>query len=187
MKTITLTKLAITVAVLFALGGLLAVVLHVPAPRARVPAAVQQHQAAAVVEQSAPAAAVSDEPGIYYPQAAQINRTPSPQDDVKLLAEMFLHYQRMVKEPGGNPVGLNAEITRAFTGRNRAQLTVIATNHPAISRDGELMDRWGRPYFFHALSGREMQVRSGGPDRRMWTDDDIVFPENQQVAHRARR
>ena len=96
-----------------------------------------------------------------------------------MLARAFVHYQRMVKDPGGNPVGLNAEITRALTGRNRAGLALIPTNHPAIGPQGELVDRWGRPYFFHALSSRHMQVRSSGPDQRMWTGDDVVDPPDQ--------
>ncbi len=111
--------------------------------------------------------------GVRLPLAA-LNATGSAEEDVRLLARAFVHYQRMVKDPGGNPVGLNAEITRALCGRNRARLAFLATNHPAINATGELCDRWGRPYFFHALSGHRMEVRSGGPDQRLWTADDVV-------------
>jgi hypothetical protein len=41
-----------------------------------------------------------------------------------------------------------------------------------VNEAGELTDRWGTAYFFHQLSSREMEIRSAGPDRKMWTEDD---------------
>ena len=74
----------------------------------------------------------------------------------------------------GNPVGNNADITAALTGNNRLRLALIPPDHPAI-RAGELCDRWGTPFFFHAESAVKMEVRSAGPDRKLWTDDDATF------------
>ena len=74
----------------------------------------------------------------------------------------------------GNPVGSNAEITAALTGGNPLRLAFLAPNHPGISRAGELCDRWGTPFFFHSESARRMEIRSAGPDRKLWTEDDIV-------------
>lgn len=75
----------------------------------------------------------------------------------------------------GNPVGSNAEITAALAGRNRLHVAVLPPNHPAINARGELCDRWGTPFFFHAESGLRMEVRSAGPDKKLWTDDDVSF------------
>ncbi len=75
----------------------------------------------------------------------------------------------------GNPSGSNAEITAALAGRNKLQLALLPPDHPAINRDGELCDRWGTPLFLHPESGTRMDLRSAGPDRKLWTDDDIVF------------
>ena len=76
---------------------------------------------------------------------------------------------------GGNPVGENVEITAALTGRNRLKLEMIPAEHPAINAKGELCDRWGTPLFFHQISGMEMELRSAGPDRRLHTDDDVLW------------
>ena len=75
----------------------------------------------------------------------------------------------------GNPVGTNAEITAALTGRNQLKLELIPPDHPAINPQGELCDRWGTPFFFHAESATRMEIRSAGPDRKMWSDDDVVL------------
>lgn len=76
----------------------------------------------------------------------------------------------------GNPVGTNAEITAVLTGQNKLRLAVIPPDHPAISRaTGELLDRWGTPFFFHAESGTRMSITSAGPDKKLHTPDDESF------------
>jgi hypothetical protein len=70
---------------------------------------------------------------------------------------------------GENPVGTNEEITKALQGDNPKQ---IETNR--ISAHGELVDPWGTPLFFHQLSAKDMEIRSAGPDKIMWTSDDLV-------------
>lgn len=75
----------------------------------------------------------------------------------------------------GNPTGTNAEITAALSGRNPLRLALLPPDHPAINAAGELCDRWGTPFFFHAESATRMEVRSAGPDRKLWTADDLVL------------
>lgn len=75
----------------------------------------------------------------------------------------------MLKE---NPVGTNAEITKALLGDNLKQVKVPIPAGSSVNGEGELCDRWGTPYFFHQLSAKEMEIRSAGPDRKMWTSDD---------------
>ena len=75
----------------------------------------------------------------------------------------------------GNPVGSNAEITAALTGQNKLRLSLIPADHSAINKAGELCDRWGTPFFFHAESATRMEIRSAGPDKKMWSDDDVVI------------
>lgn len=76
---------------------------------------------------------------------------------------------------GGNPVGTNLEITRALAGENRRQINFINPEAGLRVNDrGEMIDPWGTPFFFHQLSGTEMEIHSAGPDRKMWTTDDLV-------------
>jgi len=75
----------------------------------------------------------------------------------------------------GNPVGVNSEITSQLNGHNPKQANFIRPEDGMRMNDrGELIDPWGTPYFFHQLSGTEMQIRSAGPDKIMWTADDLV-------------
>jgi hypothetical protein len=76
---------------------------------------------------------------------------------------------------GGNPVGTNPEITSQLNGDNPRHANFINTQSGMrINGEGELVDAWGTPYFFHQISGAEMEVHSAGPDKIMWTADDLV-------------
>ncbi len=77
---------------------------------------------------------------------------------------------------GGNPVGLNSEITSQLNGENPKQAHFIRPEAGMrINAQGELVDPWGTPFFFHQLSGAQMEIRSAGPDKKMWTADDLVI------------
>ncbi len=107
------------------------------------------------------------------------DRNETAYDDVQSVHGLLEEFRRVF---GAMPVGeLNDEIVRRLQGENPRGLAVLPKTHPAINAQGELMDRWGTPYRFHPESSWEMNVRSAGPDRRMWTADDIVNQADSQV------
>lgn len=75
---------------------------------------------------------------------------------------------------GGNPIGTNAEIVKQMMGDNEKRATYLPAELQRLNPQGELIDGWGTPYFFHQLTSQQMEVRSAGPDRQLWTPDDIV-------------
>lgn len=81
---------------------------------------------------------------------------------------------------GGNPVGNNQEITSELAGKNPKRINFISADAGMrINEAGELVDPWGTPYFFHQLSGADTEIHSAGPDRILWTSDDIVVHSRQ--------
>jgi hypothetical protein len=92
------------------------------------------------------------------------------------LENMRTAFRQYCLRLGGNPVGNNSEITAALNGQNPQQVVFLGPEDGTrINGRGELVDNWDTPYFFHQLSRTEMEVRSAGPDRRMWTSDDLVL------------
>lgn len=94
--------------------------------------------------------------------------------DLRIVLDLVSNFRTNFPRDG-NPVGSNAEITAALTGQNKLRLALIPPDHPAINRDGELCDRWGTPFFFHAESGTRMLVQSAGPDKKLHTADDVTL------------
>jgi hypothetical protein len=89
-------------------------------------------------------------------------------DNVRL---MLRDYRTLM---GENPVGSNAEIMKAVMGGNPKRARLGPPEGQNVNASGELVDRWGTPYFFHQISANQMEIRSAGPDGVMWTTDDVV-------------
>jgi hypothetical protein len=106
------------------------------------------------------------------PTAPEFTNLP-PETVMENLRTTFHSYQSMF---GENPVGTNPEITAALNGGNPKQAQFIREDYGMrMNSRGELIDPWGTPYFFHQLSAKEMEIHSAGPDRVMWTADDLVI------------
>lgn len=100
---------------------------------------------------------------------------PEPQAEAKADLENVQYMLRDFRARlGENPVGSNADIMRAVMGGNPAKATLGPPPGQALNEKGELTDRWGTAYFFHQLSKESMEIRSAGPDRTMYTGDDLV-------------
>ena len=108
-----------------------------------------------------------------------VSRGPSgrPEPEVEGKAELG-KVQAMLRDfrtrMGQNPVGSNAEIMKSIMGGNEAKAMLGPPSGQNLNKQGELVDRWGTPYFFHQLSKDTMEIRSAGPDGQMWTSDDLV-------------
>lgn len=107
------------------------------------------------------------------PDAEEADSSLLPATVLENVRAAFRQYQLRFHE---NPVGDNAEIARALHGGNPGQVTFVQPDDGLrLNARGELVDNWGTPYFFHQLSRLEMEIRSAGADRRMWTADDLVL------------
>ena len=90
-------------------------------------------------------------------------------EDLSAVDSTIRNFQAVL---GENPIGSNAEITGALLGNNLKQIKLEVPVGSQVNGQGEMCDRWGTPYFFHQISKTEMEIRSAGPDRQMWTGDD---------------
>jgi len=143
---------------------------HLARPPAPLPAEQISAPAAPVV--AAPVVSMAIDPA-NAERAAQLNSDQiTPEEDLDILEEFVDLYRKAF---GDNPVGLNEDITAALTGTaNPTQVgRLFPADSPAI-RNGKLMDRWGTPYWFHPVASSKMEIRSAGPDRQLFTGDDII-------------
>jgi hypothetical protein len=100
---------------------------------------------------------------------------PPAMEPAVVLNNMRIAIHQYGSRFGGNPVGTNPEITKALNGENPKEVRFLAEDSGLrINARGELVDYWGTPFFFHQLSASVMEIHSAGPDRVMWTADDLV-------------
>lgn len=98
-------------------------------------------------------------------------QTESPEEDLLMVQQLLLLYHRSL---GENPEGDNEDVVAALLGQNKQNLAFLPEGVESI-REGRLMDRWGTPYFMHPESVSHMSLRSAGPDKHLFTDDDVVL------------
>lgn len=109
------------------------------------------------------------------PLAAELNvPNGDAERDVQALHGMIRQYLRILHGKQGPPIGDDMDLAHALTGHNPMKAVLIPPGNQALSPDGHLRDRWGTPYFIHPIGYGAYEVRSAGPDRKMFTSDDVV-------------
>jgi hypothetical protein len=95
----------------------------------------------------------------------------TPEDRLQGVGQLLYTYRQGF---GGNPTGQNEDVVTALLGSNEKHTALLPQTCAAI-RDGQLIDDWGTPYWFHSVSAKQMEVRSAGPDRELFTADDLTL------------
>jgi hypothetical protein len=95
------------------------------------------------------------------------------QDDLTSLGQAISNYALLVKGPAPLPLGANEEIAAALLGQKKVKLPFFAASDACFNPAGQLVDRWGTALYFHATDHTRLDIRSAGPDQKMWTADDV--------------
>ena len=96
-----------------------------------------------------------------------------PQDDLHAMAHVFSNLRLLVKGDSPFRMGANEEFAAALLGKNSAKEVFLAMPNPCFNEQGQLIDRWATPLFFHVRDASRIDIRSAGPDQKMWTPDDL--------------
>lgn len=96
-----------------------------------------------------------------------------PQNDLTLMSRLMDNSLLLLKSAANHPLSANEDWADLFRGQNGAHERFLPDNHVALNARGQLVDRWQSPFFFHALGDGRFEIRSAGPDKKLWTDDDI--------------
>ena len=107
----------------------------------------------------------------------------TPEHDLTLLSHLMENSVLLLKSAANRPLGGNEDWARFLIGRNAAHERFLPATHVALDAQGRLVDRWKSPLFIHALGGGRFEIRSAGPDKTMWTDDDLQRNPDGTFAH----
>jgi hypothetical protein len=97
----------------------------------------------------------------------------TPENDLTLMSRLMDNFTLLVKDAADRPLSANEDWAAAFRGVNPAHERFLPDQHVALNPLGQLVDRWNTPLFFHALGNRRHEIRSAGPDGKLWTADDL--------------
>lgn len=108
-----------------------------------------------------------------------------PENDLTLMYRLMENSLLLLKSSGSRPLSANEDWAALLCGQNAAHERFLPETHVALDRQGRLVDRWGTPLFFHALGGGRYELRSAGPDGKMWTADDLHRNSDGSFRHGA--
>lgn len=96
--------------------------------------------------------------------------------EVKTALHSLLTRVRYFSASKSFPTGLNVEITNSLLGLNDRKVGFLPMDSLRINENGELIDEFGTPYWFHSKTPRTLTITSAGPDKLMHTEDDLEYP-----------
>ena len=145
--------------------------------------AVQQANITEVVESKITATSVSPSVSTPSGQSAPLlgetilrdyaNTNLPPENDLTLMSRLMENSLLLLKSAANRPLSANEDWADLFRGKNGAREEFLPVRHIALNPQGQLVDRWATPLFFHALGGGRYEIRSAGPDKKLWTRDDL--------------
>ena len=109
------------------------------------------------------------------------------QDDLRYVQRLLMSVRTLVKTQDPGRMAVNEDVVDVLTGRNDYKIVFLPPNHPSINPAKQLIDRWGTPLFFHLEAADRLDVRSAGPDKILFTNDDChlhadgLFMENNRL------
>lgn len=96
-------------------------------------------------------------------------------DDLMLMFEVLGDFNSILKGRTNLPATTNKELAATLIGNNNDKIRFISPKAKFLNENGEIVDRWNVPLFFHFQDGYLPDIRSAGPDQKMWSDDDTEF------------
>lgn len=106
-----------------------------------------------------------------------------PEGDLIMMAHIFSNLMLVVKGDAPFRMGANEEFAAALMGKNRDGLRFLPEWHRCFNAQGQIVDRWMTPLFFHVNDRSHIDIRSAGPDQKMWTEDDLHRRYDGQFLH----
>ena len=106
-----------------------------------------------------------------------------PIEDLRKVQRVATGYFSVVKDSQRFPIGGNADFSAALRGENPNREVFIRPGNPIFSEQGLLLDRWGTPLVVHPEAWRELELRSAGPDRVSYNEDDLILSPSGKSSH----
>ena len=98
-----------------------------------------------------------------------------PIEDLRKVQRVVTGYFSVIKDATRFPIGGNADLAAALRGENPNREIFVRADNPAFSTGGLLIDRWGSPLVVHPEAWKQLELRSAGPDKIPYTEDDLVL------------
>ena len=107
----------------------------------------------------------------------------TPESDGKKDVELFYHYLTnifmLIKSRDSHQYAINEDLADFLRGKNDYKTPCVSSDSHIFNNEGMIIDRWGTPIHIHTLSRDRFEIRSAGPDKKIFSEDDFLWPQPQ--------
>ncbi len=100
----------------------------------------------------------------------------SGMEDLQLFEGYVQNVFLLIKNRDTRHYSTNEDLALFLLGKNTYRTAYLSPGHPILNEKQQLVDRWNTPLKVHALSSKVLELRSAGPDQKLFTEDDLVLP-----------
>lgn len=101
-----------------------------------------------------------------------------PMEDLRKVHRVVAGYFSVIKDASRFAIGGNEDLSAALRGENPNREVFVHSDHPVFSAKGLLIDRWGSPIIVHPEAWKQLTLRSAGPDKIPYNEDDLILHPN---------
>lgn len=96
-------------------------------------------------------------------------------DDLVLFTRYLSNVFLLVKQRDPRYYATNEDLALFLTGTKGNRTPYLSADWPYLNSEGQLLDRFGSALIVHSVSSEKLEIRSAGPDRIPYTEDDLVL------------
>ncbi len=97
--------------------------------------------------------------------------------DLRLLHGFVGNALLLSKQADARHYATNEDLALLLLGKKGSREQLISASHRALNPSGQLVDRWDSPVIVHVPRAGVVELRSAGPDKTPYTEDDIEWPK----------
>ncbi|MGJ8696261.1 MAG: hypothetical protein ACSHYF_08075 [Verrucomicrobiaceae bacterium] len=135
-------------------------------------------------KQSTPPPSTETPPAREYPEQAMGDRiladyaSPSSngKEDIKLFYNYLTNVFLLLKSRDTQQYAINEDLSALLRGKNNYKTPFVSPDSHIFNEEKMIIDRWGTPIHIHTISSDVFELRSAGPDKKLFTQDDPIWP-----------
>lgn len=101
-----------------------------------------------------------------------------PIEDLRKVHRVVAGYFSVIKDASRFAIGGNEDLSAALRGENPNREIFVRSENPVFSGAGLLTDRWGSAIIVHPEAWKQLSLRSAGPDKIPYNEDDLILHPN---------
>ena len=98
------------------------------------------------------------------------------QEDVKLFYHYLTNIFMLIKSRDSKQYAINEDLASFLLGKNNYKTPCVSADSHIFNEKGLIVDRWQTPIHIHTISNDRFEIRSAGPDRKIFSEDDFIWP-----------